>query len=266
MSRFTTPVLRGLLIFGLFLAVWPVATARAQDRPRSDTGRSRVEPPPPPPVTAQDEPVRTDWRPAGNWFLVMNGGFAGGTDLFRAETVSGAPVLWPGSPFPTDRFNAKVGSGISLGLGVGRRVGDLVNLRLDLNWTEVDVAAESAVGQVGELFTYDDLGIWEIVLGGEVRLARQASTPYLGLGAVLQGISAAQAEDLDQTGVGARIAMGYRLAVAEVWSLRLEGRLTYAPFDASNHHPQTQPSTEVLITSQDSHTLWQLVVGVQMEL
>lgn len=260
------PGLRTLsfLLVGLLLA-GVTTPAVAQDRPRSDTGRSRPEPPPPTPETVAAQENLPN-PPAHSWFLTFDAGVTGGSDLFRAETVNGALVYWPGSPFRTERFNARLGSGLALGLGVGHRLGDLFNLRLDLNWSELDVVAESTVGQVGEIFTYETLGIWEIAVGGEVRLVRQASAPYLGLGVVLQGISAALADDLDQQQMGVRLALGYQLVVATTVSLRVEGRLTRAGFDASNHQPVTEPPTEILVTSEDSHTLWQLKLGVQMEL
>jgi hypothetical protein len=256
-----------LCAFACLLALHVLASAAAaQDRPRSDTGRHSATPVPKEETILPDDETAAERPRPANWFLFFGAGLAGGSDLFRAETVNGYPVHWPGSPFPTSDFYAKLDSGLALGMGMGRRVGSWLSLKADFMWADLGVAAESSVGQVGGVFTYDSFGIYEVFLGMEARLVNQPSAPFLGLGVSLLGVSPAREDELAQQNLAGRISFGYEQAVDRKWSLRLEGRLTHGRFSVEGYAPVTDPETEVVVEGQDSMTIWQLMLGAQLEL
>ena len=239
---------------------------RAQDQPRSDTGRHQAAPPPEEEPAGDPETDQASRPRQANWFLVFGAGLAGGSDLFRAETVNGAPVFWPGSPFQTSDVYVKLDPGLALTAGLGRRLGSLVSVKADFTWTELDGVSESSLGQVGDIYVYDRFGIFEICLGAEVRLVRQPSAPYLGLGVCWMDFSPAREDDLAQQYLAGRISLGYEHMMNQKWSLRLEGRLTHGGFTTDGYVPVTSPPTEVVVEGEDSLTIWQLLLGVQLEL
>lgn len=241
-------------------------SALGQDQRQRDTGRHQPAPEP-----TQEEPEQEAEegraRPrAADWYLVFGAGLSGGSDLFRAETVNGFPVRWPGSTFQSPDVYTKMDTGLALTVGLGRRLGSLVSVKADFTWSDLDVSGESSVGQVGDVYTYDSFGIWEIALGAEIRLVHQPSAPYLGLAASYVGISPSREDDLAQEYLAGRLALGYEHMMNETLSLRLEGRVSYGGFTTEGYVPTTQPETEVVVDGEDALTLWQLVLGVQMEL
>jgi hypothetical protein len=214
------------------------------------------------PVPPADEATVPE-RP--HWLLTFGFGMSGGSELFRAETVDGFPGYWPGSPFQSARVSTGLDPGPTVGFGLGRRLGSWVSVRGDLSWSRLDATAEAKAGQVGGLFTYDRISIFELALGVETRLAAGPSAPFLGLGLIWRSLAPAREEDLGQSALGPRLALGYEHVMGPGWALRFEGRVSRAPFSTDGYVP-SQPPKPVFVDGEDSLTIWQLVLGVQMDL
>lgn len=237
--------------------------ARAQER--SDTGRRKapapVEPAKPAkadavPVTAAD-PVFTAAGP--RWLAGLGFGVTDAGSLFRAETVSGSPVSWgpAGSPlFEASRFTAVVDPGSVISAHVARRLGaGRWWLRAEAARGASDVAAESLLGQGGEVFFYDRVSFLTASLGAEARLTAWPSHPYGVLGVAYSRLAAGRYDELESAGLGLQAALGYRQQVGR-GSFAAEIGLRRNALDIGEFRPSIATEPEPVITYEPREELW----------
>ncbi len=251
-------------IISCLLALALIGTAAsASAQTRSDTGRRKA-----PEVEARVALADTmpTPPPSPGWFMGMTGGVASGSDLFAVDVPSGVPLPW--GVFNSESFNVALSSSAEFGVFLGKRLGDRFSVRGDLAWSPMDVVAEASVGQVGAVFTFDQWSILTVAAGLEMRLVRNASHPFLGVGVMAQRLSPSDLDDLAQTNLGVRLALGYQHVLDDQWSLRLEGRLNRTGFGMGDYEPRPTGGTEVEIdlAGESELTTWSLLLGVQLEL
>jgi len=245
-----------------------VDAAPAQtERPRSETGRHRL--PSAVGVSPNDSSRVVAANSRSGWFVGLGAGLTGGGDLWRVATANDVSIPWESAvPFTSSRFNATLSNNFGAGIMVGRQLGDMWSLRLDLNSARMDVTAEAPQGQQAGVFGYDRLTMTILGLTGEVKLARVPSAPYASVGVIINSISAAREVELDQTQVGYRIGLGYLHALVPGVGLRAEARYSRTGFDAGSFVPQstfpTQPEVE-FVPAGDLN-IFELILAVQMNL
>ncbi|MCP4573181.1 MAG: outer membrane beta-barrel protein [bacterium] len=259
--------MRRAIISLLLVMVLSLQITAAWAQSRSTTGRHR-------PRAQVDAEAAADTIPAPprnpGWFLGFTGGAGAGSDLFSADVVNETPVRWASdAAFVSDHFNASLDGAAEFGLFFGRRLDDRISLRGDLAWTDMAVAAEARTGQVGDVYRYDSMSILTASVGGEIRLVRTASHPYMGASLVLAKLSPNRNDDLAQTKLGGRLSLGYQYVLDRQWSLRLEGRVTRTGFGVGDWVPVVATNLgqpEVAVDEQSDLTTWGLVLGVQLDL
>ncbi len=257
-----------ILVALLVLGGLPALGVAQSDRPRSETGRHK---PVPPPKKTQEELATEVAAGSGGatWFVGLAGGFQGGGDLWHLETADGLARPWvSATPFTTSRFNAMLDRNLGLGLFVGRRMGEMWSLRADLNSSRMDIGAEALQGQQGAVFLYDQLTVTTVGLAAEIRLARVASYPYVSAGVVVNMMSAARENELDQDQLGFRLGLGFLKVLTPELSLRAEARYSRSRFEVGSFVPQTifanQP--ELIFEPNDRLNLFDVFLALELNL
>lgn len=243
----------------------------AQAQERSDTGRRK----PPAPVAPAKAP-RTDavaapaadpvFTAAGpRWLAGLGFGFTDAGSLFRAETVSGSPVSWGpvGNPrFEASRFTAVVEPGSAVSAHVARRLGaGRWWLRGELARGASDVAAESLLGQGGEVFFYDRVSFLTASLGAEARLTAWPSHPYGVVGVAFSRVAAERFEELESTGFGVQAALGYRQQVGRGF-VAAEIGLRRNELNLSDFRPSVATEPEPAVNYLPQEEIWCVEVRV----
>lgn len=235
--------LAAILLGGVLLAgAGPLA---AQER--SPTGRHR--PPPPPPAAAADLATAGESR----WTVNFGLGAVDGGDLLRVATLDGLPVAWDpdhGGGFRSSRYLAELAPGPGLVLGAGRRLGRRLGMRAELGWSRHEVMAEADLGQLGAVHRFDRWNVFAAGLDLEVRLVQAPSHPYLAVGGGVVSLDPDAASGLAQTGLEARLALGYRFDLGRISSVRLEAFAARSGFSADGWAPVSlnsdQPPVEMV--------------------
>lgn len=257
-----------LLLLALACLV-AAAPARAQDR--SDTGRRKVpravpvEPARPQEATTPAADDLSEAPPfsatTDTWLAGIGLGFGDAGDLFRVETVTGAPVPWgrPGdTDFTASRFTATVDPGSVISAHLARRLGQgRWWLRADLTRGSGDIAAEALLGQGGEVYFYDRATFLAAGLGVEARLTSWPSHPYASLGLEACRLSADRYDDLADTGLGARAALGYRQRLGRGF-LGAEVGMSHSGFDINEFRPTVAEEPEPALTYDPAADLWRI--------
>ncbi len=257
-----------ILVALLLLGCLPTLAAAQSDRPRSETGRHK---PAPPPENAQAEPAAESATGSGGatWFVGLAAGFQNGGDLWHLETADGLARPWVSAmPFTSSRFNATLDRNLGLGLFVGRRMGEMWSLRADLNSSRMDIGAEALQGQQAGVFLYDQFTVTTVGLAAEFRLARVASYPYVSVGVIVNMMSAARENELDQDQLGIRLGLGFLKALTPELSLRVEARYSRSRFETGSFVPQTifanQP--ELIFEPNDRLNLLDAFLALELNL
>lgn len=237
----------------------------AQDR---DTGRHKPVVEDPAEVdeegkekTAQDlEPLPKQWH------LGLNFGLQGASDLFRVEALDGFSPVWEsigGAGFNASRFTATFDQDFSLGLFFQKDMGEMWALRADVGIARMDVIAEALSGQTGELYLYDRIDMVNLGIGVEFRLTRAPSYPFAGVAFLVSSLSPATFDDLAQTNVGGRLALGYLQKITPELALRLEGRVGLTTLDVDDFRPPSEPAVETDYDPESSLHVFELLLAVQ---
>jgi hypothetical protein len=161
-------------------------------------------------------------------------------DLFKIEVVSRNPQPWlspAGSQFNSEEFVVTLDESLLLAVSLFYRLGGQWWLRGDLSYAKLDATTEALVGQTVELHLYDRLAFLMAGLTVERPLIATTSYPFLLAGAALVDIKADHAAELNQSGLGWRLGVGYHHTFNNTWGLRLEIRDTIMQIDTSAHEP-----------------------------
>jgi hypothetical protein len=234
------------------------AAAVAQDR--SDTGRTR----PPAPVVAPKVEATPDAKPeftagGGRWIAGFGLGLVDAGDLFRVESADGSALAWGENgetEFTASRFTATVDPGAAATAFVGHRLGDgRWWLRAEVARGASDVAAEALLGQGGEVFQYDRLTFLTGSLAAEARLTAYPSHPYGSFGMTICRMTADEATDLDQTGLGFQAALGYRQKLGRV-HVALETQMRHIAIDINDFRPSVASGAEPELIYAPADELW----------
>lgn len=242
----------------LVVALWGTLTVPATAQERSETGRKR--PPPPAPKVAPPPDAAPEFVAGGErWIAGLGFGTVDAGDLFRVETVSGAALPWGevGRPgFTASRFTATIDPGSALSAFAGRRLGGgRWWLRGDLARGTSDVAAVALLGQGGEIFHFDRLTFLTAGLGAEARLTAFPSHPYASLGLTICRITADRARELEQSGVGFHVALGYRQRLGGAL-LAVETKLQRIAIDINEFRPPVSTGAEPAVVYEPVDDLW----------
>lgn len=232
--------------------------AAAQDR--SDTGRTR--PPAPVPVPKVEAPPAAEpgFVAGGErWIAGLGLGLVDGGDLFRVESADGSPLAWGedgDTEFTASRFTATIDPGAAVTAFVGHRLGGgRWWLRGELSRGASDVAAEALLGQGGEVFHYDRLTFLTGALAAEARLTAYPSHPYGSFGLTVCRMTADEATELDQTGLGFQAALGYRQRLGRAL-VALETQLRHIAIDINDFRPSVATGSEPELIYEPSDDLW----------
>ena len=266
--RFLVPSI--LLALALLLAAG--APARAQER--SDTGRRQVVKPPKPgkaesPVVERTQaavPAPDLAADPDRWVAGIAVGMGDAGDLFRVETTTpGAVAAWGpagDTRFRASRFTATVDPGLAIGVHAARRLGrGRWWLRAEAARGSGDIAAESLLGQGGEVFFYDRATFLTFGLGLEGRLTSWPSHPYAGLGLTACRVSADRYDELSDTGFGARAALGYRHRLGRSL-LGLEIGLARIGMDFNDFRPPIAEAPEPEFRYEPVDAIWRVDVRI----
>lgn len=245
-----------------------VLPALAQER--GDTGRRR----PPRPAQVQparpgpDAPIATPPALADDpdrWLGGIAVGVADAGDLFRVQTLTGAPAAWgpPGEvEFRASRFTATADPGLEIAAHLARRLGrGRWWLRAELARGSGDVAAEALFGQDGDVLLYDRATFLSAGLGLEARLTAWPSHPYAVLGLTVCQLSAERYDDLSAAAVGPHLGLGYRQRLGRAFA-GLEVGLARIAMDFNEFRPPVAEAPEPKIRYDADGPLWR--AGVRL--
>jgi len=248
---------RTALLTAVLLGVLNMA-AVAQDR--SDTGRTRPVAPAPKPKIEAPQATEPAFTAGGErWIAGFGLGLMDGGDLFRVESADGSALAWGENgetEFTASRFTATIDPGAEVTAFVGHRLGDgRWWLRGEVSRGASDVAAEALLGQGGEVFQYDRLTFLTGSLAAEARLTAYPSHPYGSFGVAVCRMTADQATDLDQTGLGFQAALGYRQQLGRV-QVALETQLRRIAIDINDFRPSVATGAEPELVYAPADELW----------
>lgn len=220
--------MRMLLI--LTLPTWLMAGLLVADpalsQERSDTGRHKPEVI----LVDQDQPQPTESAGIGSWIFEVNGGLVGGGDLFDARHTTGDTISWvPEYQGDWVSHRIKVGLANSFGFGfqVQRRMGNWYSLRAGVTYSRMDLNAEAPVGEVAEVFLYDQADLLLLSAGAEVRLTiLTESYPYVTGDIVYVDLAPDRSDFLSQSNIGGRVGFGYHHQFDPMWAFNVEIGLT----------------------------------------
>ncbi len=253
-----------VLVLVLVLPFW-AGTALAQ-HPGSKTGRHRS------PVIVEPAALKSNVLDRQHpWKLAFFVGNQWAGDLFRVEVINGASVPWVGmnrGGFLTSRFHTGFEDNFDFSGSISRNFGDVWRVRLDLSRSQQDISATALVGQGGGQFLYDRILVTALGLSVERDLVALPSAPYVGAGIVWINLDPTVNAELAQTGLGARLVLGYRQVVGQGKCLLIEGRLSGVPISQGDFVPAVQPpyDPEVSMNFQDHLIFFGIYVGVRMAL
>ncbi len=254
----------------LLVTVAAALAAPAGAQERSDTGRRKAEKPVNPEATVVKKAPEPAVAPVladdpDRWVVGVAVGAGDAGDLFRVATLNGAVAAWGpagDTRFRASRFTATVDPGLEIGLHAARRLGrGRWWLRADVARAAGDIAAESLLGQGGEVFFYDRATFLTFGLGLEARLTSWPSHPYAALGLAACSLSADRHDDLSDTGLGARAALGYRHRLGRSL-LGLEVGLSRIGLDFSDFRPPIAEAPEPAFAYDPLEAIWRIDVRV----
>lgn len=193
------------------------------------------------PALAQREAVTGRWAPppqeavqrtTGRWSVSAGGGLLTSGDLFNVTATS---LVQGRPPYGASEFRVTLDEDLLIALSAAYRARERWSVRMELGWSRVDATAEARVGQTVVLQEYDRLTFTLVGLSAEHRLLATRLYPYLCAGAALARLSAAEAEGLTQTRLGARLGAGLQVELGPAWGARAEIRDTICQFDSDRH-------------------------------
>jgi hypothetical protein len=269
MTMPTSHVLRsGLRVTFLVLLASSLLTMPVSAQDRSSTGRHQPEPKVVEEATEEGKPVATTRGLERRWHFGLDGGVQGGGDLFRIETADGGSIGWEmgnGKYFNASRFTATLDQDFVLNLHAIRDLNAIWSVRGDVNWSNMDVAAEALSGQIGVLYQFDRFSVINLGLGMEARLVKVASHPFINFQVLVSNLSPETNTELEQTNFGGRLGLGYNQVVSPEVSLRLEVRYSLTAFSVGDYVPSSILPTdpEVIYDPQDNLDFFEILLGIQ---
>jgi len=205
----------------------------------------------------------------GRWALIASAGALAGGDLVRVRTGGSAGIPWdpPGGPeFRSDSFQLTLDESIAVNLGLARRLGERVWLRLGVTAAQLDVAAQARVGQTAEVFRWDQLAVLIAGLDAEYRLVRAPSYFFLATGLSVLRLAGDGDDGLDDTALALRLGAGFHQHLAPGWGLRLEVRDNLAGLDHDGYRPPVVGDTvypDITLDDAGTDHFWELLVSMQ---
>lgn len=261
MRRIFKPALLVFLLIGMLT----LNSASAQERSKS--GRHS----PDTPYSENEENDKSGPVYDRSWFFEVNGGFMGGGDLFSARHTPGDTISWvPESDGDWVSHRIRVGLENSFGMGfqIQRRMGDWYSIRGGATYSQMDMVAEAPIGEIAEVFPYDQADVWLFNAGTEVRLTiLTPSYPYMTLDLTFLNFSPHRSDFLSQSNFGGRLGMGYHHQFDSVWAFNAE--IGYSRTSLSSIYfsvPSGVEPEEIQYDNENHLSLFEAKFGIRVKI
>ncbi len=249
----------------LFTVVFGANPAIAQER--SSSGRHK-----PASLKVQTEASEeTKNEDIGSWSVEFSGGLLSGSDFFSAYHTTGDTLSWvpeEQGDWVSHRIRVGLKSSLCGGIQVQRRMGDWYSLRAGATFSRMELSAEAPVGEMGEVFTYDQADVWLLSAGGEIRLTIQTpSYPYLTGDIIFLDFSPDRSDFLSQSNLGGRLAIGYHHQFDPMWAINVEIGISRSVLAAIYLPTPEDAEPENIEVDNESHlSLFEAKFGIRLKI
>jgi len=210
--------------------------------------------------------------PAAQWEISVYGGLAAGGELFRAKTVDEVTQAWPapdGRSIEGTEIQTELDEIFSAGVRVRRQLTPAVSLQLGLGGADMDVGGtRRTVARSVDEIVWDQVFVLVADLTAHYDLVPgEGSTPYVlaGLGFVSADFEdrPAGAPNLDQSGLGVSLGLGYRWRALDGFHFDLEVRDTIQSLDTDPEAERLAAAStpEIEVDGEDRLHFWQISVA-----